>query len=980
MTNLDDLYLEHFGTPRHSGRYPWGSGDNPYQHEDTFLSKVYELRSQGLSESDIAKGFGMSTGQFRKEVSAKTNELRNYQYKHAVDLKDHGYSNTKIAEMLGVSEGTVRNLLKGETVKRANRAEDTSEILKKYIESQPLKAIDVGPGTELYLNTTDHNLKNAIKLLEDQGYEKKYIQVEQLGTNGQKTTVTVLAAPGVNYNDIYENRFDIKNVSSKVINPDGTIAQIEPVKPKSIDSKRIYIRYAEDGGKEKDGTIELRRGVNDISLGNNRYAQVRVAVDDAYYLKGMALYSDDIPKGYDVVFNTNKSIGTDKSKVFKELKDDPENPFGASIKGEDQLIRAQKYYIDENGKKQLSPINIVNEEGDWSRWSKTLSSQFLSKQTTKLAKQQLDLDYKYKLEDLQQIDSVTNPVIKKKLLDSFASDCDASAEDLKAAAIPRQATKVILPFTDLRDNEVYDPDLPEGTVVNLVRHPHGGTFEIPTLTVRNKGTSASKIIGNATDAIGINSKVAGILSGADFDGDTVLVLPINDKIKIKTTPQLTGLKDFDPGIYEIKDENNPRYYVKPATKHNEMGKISNLITDMTIKGATQDELARAVRHSMVVIDSEKHHYDYRQSYIDNGIQELKNIYQKSAEDSSGASTIISRASSEVRVPERKVQNYISKYEIYVDKDGTVKSKGNVDPKTGKLIFPETGKVRQYVNVKEPVVEKKLNKKTGLMEDKVTMRTVKKTVYEDKRTGDYLYSTVDSNGKKIKVKANKNDILEEKVTDKVSRMSTVDDAYKLTSGGSKENFGTQMEGIYADYANKMKALGNRARKDYIDTPKLKYSPEANKKYKKAVDTLNAKLKLALQNAPKEREAQLLANSIISLKLKDNPDLKNDKEHYKKEKGRALNKARERVGAKKEYIDISDYEWEAIQAGAISESKLEKILNNTKLESIQKRATPKKVSYTNTDIQLAKSMVNAGYTTADIAERLGLSPSTISRMIN
>ena len=50
-----------------------------------------------------------------------------------------------------------------------------------------------------------------------------------------------------------------------------------------------------------------------------------------------------------------------------------------------------------------------------------------------------------------------------------------------------------------------------------------------------------------------------------------------------------------------------------------MGKISNLITDMTLLGASEDKLARAVRHSMVVIDDEKHHLDYKQSEKDNNI-------------------------------------------------------------------------------------------------------------------------------------------------------------------------------------------------------------------------------------------------------------------------------------------------------------------------------------------------------------------------
>src|SRR5690606_21658099 len=86
-------------------------------------------------------------------------------------------------------------------------------------------------------------------------------------------------------------------------------------------------------------------------------------------------------------------------------------------------------------------------------------------------------------------------------------------------------------------------------------------------------------------------------------------------------------------------------------KQSEMGKVSNLITDMTIKGANTNEIARAVRHSMVVIDAEKHNLNYKQSAIDNGISQLKQKYQGGADK--GASTLISRTTSEQRVPTRK---------------------------------------------------------------------------------------------------------------------------------------------------------------------------------------------------------------------------------------------------------------------------------------------------------------------------------------
>lgn len=92
-------------------------------------------------------------------------------------------------------------------------------------------------------------------------------------------------------------------------------------------------------------------------------------VDDSHYLKGMAVYSDDIPEGYDVAFNTNKKSGTPKMKVLKPIKDDPDNPFGASIKA-----NGQSTYIGEDGKEHLSPINKLKEEGDWDTMAKNLSA------------------------------------------------------------------------------------------------------------------------------------------------------------------------------------------------------------------------------------------------------------------------------------------------------------------------------------------------------------------------------------------------------------------------------------------------------------------------------------------------------------------------------------------------------------------------------------------------------------------------------
>ena len=109
-------------------------------------------------------------------------------------------------------------------------------------------------------------------------------------------------------------------------------------------------------------------------------------VDGTHYLKGMAVYSDNLPDGVDIMFNTNKTKKVSKMDTLKEVKSDPDNPFGALIKA-----GGQSYYIDSNGEKKLSPINKTREEGDWNEWADKLPSQFLSKQNLKLLKEQLGL-------------------------------------------------------------------------------------------------------------------------------------------------------------------------------------------------------------------------------------------------------------------------------------------------------------------------------------------------------------------------------------------------------------------------------------------------------------------------------------------------------------------------------------------------------------------------------------------------------------
>lgn len=892
---LDELM--HYGVKRRSGRYPWGSGDNPYQHSGDFLSRVQDLRKQGLSEKDIVSALGLdSTTQLRVAYSVARNERRRLDVSRAKSLQEDGLNYTEIGRKMGLNESSVRSLLNEDSVRRMNQSEVTAETLKKELLQK--KVLDVGPGVERELGVSRQKLDEAIYMLEAEGVLIRDGVGIPTGP-GKQTNVQIVRQPDVALRDIYQNMSMIKPVG-EYYSSDGGKTFDKREYPASIDSSRIQVRYGDQGGTAKDGVIELRRGVPDLDLGNSHYAQVRILVDGTHYLKGMAMYSDDLPDGVDIMFNTNKKSGTPKIDVMKKISDDPDNPFGAYIKAD-----GQSWYEAPDGTKKLSAINKLKEEGDWDTMSRNLSSQFLSKQPLQLINKQLNLTYADKQAEFDEIMSLTNPTIKKKLLLDFADECESAAVHLKAAALPRQETRVILPITQLKETEVYAPYLNNGEKVVLIRYPHGGTFEIPELTVNNKNPSARNILGNVKDAIGINAKVAERLSGADFDGDTVTVIPVNDKVRVKTSKPLKELEGFDPKT-QYAEREGMKVMTKAQTQK-EMGIVSNLITDMTLQGAPDSEIARAVKHSMVVIDAAKHRLDYKQSERDNGIAELKEKYQPKYDSDGnlkgggGASTLLSKRKQTVSVPERQ-------------------GSGRIDPETGKVTYKESGRT-----------------------------------YVDKKTGKTVSATT-----------------------KVSLTLSVDDVRSLSSGTKQEN-------AYADYANKMKALANQARKEYTSAGKLTYSSSAAKTYADEVRSLEDRLAIAQSNAPRERQAQAIANSVVKAKIQDNPDLarKENKKELNKVKQAALYDARASVGAsgKETRINITDKEWEAIQAGAISDNKLSSILRYADPDAVRQLAMPKVTTQLSTAKQNKIATMNAsGYTIAQIADQLGVSTSTVSKYLN
>lgn len=908
--------FKHYGMPRRSGRYPWGSGENPYQRTWDFLSRVEQYQKQGMSKKEMAEAEGISMRVLTARIALDKNERDLYRMAAINALKQEGVSNADIALTLGMAgESSVRSLINKMNKDNRDTAMKAADKIRQQIDEKGI--IDISEGVEIGLGISQEKMTQAIEILKGEGYEAYTYRQKQVGQSGQYTLVKTIGLPGTTYGDVYQpgnvHLFDpdhIHQIDAADLRIDDAEHPKSFVYPESLDSKRIGVRYADDpvSGADRDGLIEIRPGVEDISIGTSHYSQVRILVDGTHYIKGMAVYNPDLPEGVDIMVNSNKMRGTplkgesSEKSVLKPAKQkdiEAGNPFGTNI-----MRGGQSYWTDEKGQKHLRVINKREDEGGWDSWADKLSSQFLGKQSFDLIKSQLNLTYKDVKMEFDEIMALENPVIKKYYLEQFAGKCDGNAVHLKAAALPRQHYQVILPIPSLKDNEVYAPNYDQGEEVTLVRFPHAGPSEIPRLTVNNKNKEALKLIGNMPkDAIGINAKVAEKLSGADFDGDTVMVIPTKTA-NIITKPTLPGLSTFNNKL-EYPYREGMTVLSKDRTQI-EMGKISNLITDMYLQGADEKEMARAVKHSMVVIDANKHKLDWQKSERDNEIETLKRKYQsKDNGKFGGASTLLSKAKSGI---------YVDKYR------GT------------QQIDPETGKLGDW----------KFKGKTNVLDTFVDYKTGETVVRQVQRPA----------------------------------MSLYEDAHELSRG-------TRQEELYANFANQMKAMANESRKAMVAIKPPRQNAAAAKIYATEVASLRVRLNEAKLNAPREREAQRRANAFITEQIKMNPDLgtKAGKKELKKISARALNSAREEVGAHRVRITISDKDWEAIQSGAVSATMLRSLLNFCEPASLREKATPqnnKRLS--DARVRLIKSRLASGYTPSEIADAMGIPVSTVQNYAN
>lgn len=973
MSDLYIPYINHSGKGhdnnppgRGSGRYAWGAGENPYQHlglpkfTTDFLidqEKVKEKLGPNATRTEIAKAMGMSSGQYDAYRGYAQKELWFAKRAAAIELcKTH--SRSEVARIMGEkSESNIRAYLNDDIAYRQGRVRNTAEKLREMV-ADGTTFVGIGSGVPALMGVPQTTFDASLKALQAEGYKTHVIELKQINNPANTTKHKVLTKNNVDTREVYANLDKIKYPG--VTSNDKGLNYLGQVKPKSISSDRVSILYGPKGGTKKDGLIELRRGVPDISMGEQKYAQVRIAVDDKYYLKGMAVYSDNLPKGVDVLFNTNKLDTGTKTDVMKKMEIDPktgkidwENPFKSTIKSGSDLKYASRFYTDKNGKKQQSAINIVNEQDEWQKWATndTLPTQFLAKQSPTLIKSQLKEvrdKQKARFEDIMQI---PNNTIKSIMLNNFAESCDKQSVHLKAAGLPRQTASVILPGPNVKEGEVFAPNYRNGEKIALIRYPHGGKFEIPILTVNNNNSLAKKMIGaDSTTAIGIHHSAAEQLSGADFDGDTVTCIPLSSRVSIRTQNAVKSLIDFEPKVSYKGFDGMKK--ISKSEGYQEMGKITNLITDMTMIGAPSTDVVNAVKYSMVAIDAHKHNLNLRQAEKDFHISELKKKYRGSS--IAGASTLLSRSTSPTYILDR-VEKRVS--EMTPDEYSLWKEGHQIYKNTNKMTKGKDGMYSPRINEVDAL---------SLPGTKYTIAKVNKLTKEE-------YSRY--------LKGDKS-VITNKNTDNAKRANMIS-AYDLTSGGSKKNPGYLPEDIYASHSDALKEMARIARKNARNLPSDKVDIQAKKKYISEVESIKNKLKTKEINSIKEKQATIDATLSIreNIRTKDYPD----KKEYTKMASRVLAASRNKYGKEKYKVSITDKELEAIEAHAITKTDIEKLIlsmDDASLEKFQTRISSRntRTGLTPGQQALIRSKMKTGlYTQQEIADAFGVSISTIRNII-
>src|SRR5699024_3398393 len=240
-------------------------------------SRVNELKGSGKSEreildiinSELPKEYQLGTTEFRVAQRRAKHDRRQLQYDRIRSLKEDGLTATEIGREMGLNESTVRSILNSGVTERVGRAEEIAKTLKDEVDRKGM--IDISEGAERVLGVTEGQLDEAAYILEaEYGYKRYGVGVKNTTNPRQQTNTTVLAKPEFDQKYAYQHQDQIQALGDYHFDSDTGVAR-KLQRPSSLDSSRVAVRYAEDGGIDKDGVIEIRRGVADLDLGKSHY-------------------------------------------------------------------------------------------------------------------------------------------------------------------------------------------------------------------------------------------------------------------------------------------------------------------------------------------------------------------------------------------------------------------------------------------------------------------------------------------------------------------------------------------------------------------------------------------------------------------------------------------------------------------------------------------------------------------------------------
>ena len=126
MIRTQEEHLAHYGILRKSGRYPWGSGGTQEQRSRDFNSYYEGLKKEGMSETEIARGVGLTTTQLRDTKRRAGQIKREDTIRQIEKYKERGLSNNAIAARMGINESSVRHYLAPGQKDKANAVQRSS--------------------------------------------------------------------------------------------------------------------------------------------------------------------------------------------------------------------------------------------------------------------------------------------------------------------------------------------------------------------------------------------------------------------------------------------------------------------------------------------------------------------------------------------------------------------------------------------------------------------------------------------------------------------------------------------------------------------------------------------------------------------------------------------------------------------------------------------------------------------------------------